>query len=83
MAMASTSDVGVNPKLPTWDGNWKTYADYRFACLLELDGCKEDEKRLLAPRLVRNLSGQAWECCLDVDRTNGLDYMLQEGETRS
>ena len=33
------------------------------------DKClKEEDKALLAPRLVRNLTGRAWECCLDIDR---------------
>ena len=68
MAASMGSGDNVNPKLPTWDGNWKSFSDFRFACLLELDGCKEEDKALSAPRLVRNLTGRAWECCLDIDR---------------
>ena len=75
------ADLGVNPKLPTWDGNWKTFTDYRLACQLELDGLKKDDQETLAPRLARNLTGKAWEACLDIDRaklkeTTGLDYLL-------
>lgn len=71
----------VNPKLPSWDGSWKSFADYKFAVELELDGCKDDDKPLLAPRLVRNLTSRAWEACLDIDRTylrkaSGVEYLL-------
>lgn len=71
----------INPKLPSWDGSWKTFTDYRFAAQLELDGCKEEEKKLLAPRLVRNLTGRAWEACLEINReelkkTTGVNYLL-------
>lgn len=71
----------LNPKLPTWDGSWKSFPDYRFSVQLEVDGCKEDERALLAPRLVRNLTGRAWEACLDIDREklrqpDGAEYLL-------
>ena len=71
----------INPKLPSWDGSWKTFTDYRFAAQLELDVCKEEEKKLLAPRLVRNLTGRAWEACLEINReelkkTTGVNYLL-------
>lgn len=70
----------VNPKLPTWNGDWKTFSDFRFACLLELDGCKEEDRCLLAPRLVRNLTDRAWECALDINREDlrkatGVEYL--------
>ena len=75
------SETGVNPKLPTWDGDWKTFTDYKLACQLEQDGLKEEEQITLAPRLARNLTGKAWEACLDIDRSklraeNGLVYLL-------
>lgn len=78
----SGADTGLNPKLPAWNGDWRTFPDYKFAALLELDGCKEDERPLLAPRLVRNLTGRAWECCLEVDRNQlktptGVEFLLE------
>ena len=80
--MSGDDSLGIiNPKLPSWNGDWRSFSDYRFAALLELDGCKPDEKVLLAPRLARNLSGRAWEACLDIDRTrlskeDGVTYLL-------
>ena len=75
------SELGVNPKLPTWDGDWRTFMDYRLACYLEYDGLKKDEQVTLAPRLTRNLTGKAWEACSSIDREKlrqegGLDYLL-------
>ena len=72
----------TNPKLPTWNGDWKTYSDFKLACFLELDGLKDDEQITLAPRLARNLTGKAWEACLDIDREKlrekkGLEYLLE------
>ncbi|CAE7390554.1 PORB, partial [Symbiodinium natans] len=80
--MATPSELGVNPKLPTWDGDWRTYADFRLACLLEKVGLKEEDQLTLAPRLARNLTGKAWEACADIDRAElrkkeGLDYLLK------
>ena len=80
--MSSIADSAINPKLPTWDGSWRTFPDYRFAAQLELDGCKTDERELLAPRLVRNLTGRAWEACQDIDRSklkhaDGVAYLLE------
>ena len=76
------ADTGINPKLPTWDGDWRTFSDYRLACQLERDGLKDDEQITLAPRLARNLTSRAWEACLDIDRSKlraegGLDYLLE------
>lgn len=81
MAASGGSGDMINPKLPSWNGDWKTFSDFKFACLLELDGCKEEEKSLLAPRLVRNLTDRAWECALDVSREDlrkptGVEYLL-------
>ena len=82
MTSAYGQDLGINPKLPTWSGDWKNFPDYRFAALLELDGCKEDERVHLAPKLVRNLSGRAWEACLEINRErlrtkDGVEYLLE------
>ena len=76
------AETGVNPKLPTWDGDWRTFADYKLACQLELDGLKEEDQVTLAPRLTRNLTGKAWEACVEVDReklwkSGGLEYILE------
>ena len=73
--------VGTNPKLPTWNGDWKTFSDFKLACYLELDGLKQEDQATLAPRLARNLTGKAWEACLDIDREKlraekGLEYLL-------
>ena len=76
------AETGVNPKLPTWDGDWRTFADYKLACQLEFDGLKEEDQVTLAPRLTRNLTGKAWEACVEVDReklrkSGGLEYLLE------
>ena len=78
--MAETPST--NPKLPTWNGDWKTFSDFKLACYLELDGLKQEEQVTLAPRLARNLTGKAWEACLDIDREKlraekGLEYLLE------
>ena len=75
------AESGINPKLPTWDGNWRTFSDYKLACQLELDGLQETDQPTLAPRLARNLTGKAWETCIELDREklrkkDGLDYLL-------
>ena len=75
-------EPSTNPKLPTWDGDWRTYADYKLMCQLESDGMKEGDWVILAPRLTRNLTGKAWEACVDIDReklkkADGLEYLLQ------
>ena len=83
--MSSSSGVpeySTNPKLPTWDGDWRSYAAYKLMCQLESDGMKEEDRATLAPRLARNLTGKAWEACVDIDReklkkADGLDYLLQ------
>ncbi|CAE7762910.1 unnamed protein product, partial [Symbiodinium pilosum] len=76
------SELGTNPKLPTWDGDWRTFSDYKLACWLEYDGLKPDDQVTLAPRLTRNLTGKAWEACADIDREKlrkekGLEYLLE------
>ena len=76
------TDAGINPKLPTWDGDWKIFSDYKLAAQLERDGMKDDDKPTLAPRLTRNFTGKAWEAWADIDReklkkADGLDYLLK------
>ena len=72
----------MNPKLPTWNGEWKSFSDYKLAVELEADGQKPDDLPYLAPRLVRNLTSRAWEACVDIDREKlkaekGYQYLLQ------
>ena len=79
---SGNQQAGINPKLPTWNGEWRTYSDYRLAVELEADGSKEEELQYLGPRLVRNLSGRAWESCIEIDREKlktkaGFEYLLQ------
>ena len=78
---ASSHEASVNPKLPTWNGEWRSFSDYKLAVELEADGQKPDLP-YLAPRLVRNLTGRAWEACVDIDREKlkaekGYQYLLQ------
>ena len=81
------ADVGLNYKLPTWNGDWKTFADYKLAVEFEADGCKPEDLPYLAPRLVRNLTGRAWEACVEVDREKlrkekGYEYLLEYLKTK-
>ena len=62
------TELGINPKLPSWDGDWRTFDDYKLACYLEFDGLKEEDQVTLAPKLTRNLVGKAWEACTEIDR---------------
>ena len=76
------TEIGTNPKLPTWDGDWRSFSDYKLACWLEHDGLKQEDQITLAPRLTRNLTGKAWEACVDIDREKlrkekGLEYLLE------
>ena len=74
--------MGTNPKLPTWNGDWKSFSDYKLAVEFEADGCKPEDLPYLAPRLVRNLTHRAWEACAEVDREQlrkkeGYSYLLK------
>ena len=88
--MAASSDqqqVTVNPKLPTWSGDWATWADYRMSVEFEQDSTAEDDLPKLGPRLVRNLTGKAWEAIGGIDRTalkkaDGVDYLLKFLESK-
>ena len=46
--MASNSGTGkedpkINPKLPTWDGTWGSWADYKLQVELEIDSTSTDD----------------------------------------
>lgn len=81
--MASSTDSVVNPKLPTWNGDWLSWQDYRLQVELEQDATSKDDLSRLAPKLVRNLTGKAWEAITDqIDRAKlktetGVDYLLK------
>jgi len=84
--MASNSGTGkedpkINPKLPTWDGTWGSWADYKLQVELEIDSTSTDDLERLGPKLVRNLTGKAWEAITDIDRKKlkhkeGVSYLL-------
>ena len=79
---ADVNDSGTSPKLPTWNGDWKSFTDYKLAVEFEADGCKPEDLPYLAPRLVRNLTHRAWESCAEVDREQlrkkeGYSYLLK------
>ena len=77
----------TNPKLPTWDGDWGSWADYRLQVELESDGSSADDLTRLGPKLVRNLTHRAWECCSEIDRSklkgeHGVAYLLEYLESK-
>lgn len=79
--MASTTNEDTNPKLPSWSGEWATFKAYELKVGLEIDGTREDERKLLGPRLAKNLVGKAWELIEEVDRAKlreetGAEYLL-------
>ena len=81
MAASGKDDSKINPKLPTWDGSWGNWTDYKLQVELEVDSTNPDDLERLAPRLVRNLTGKAWEAVTDIDRKRlkdkeGVTYML-------
>ena len=78
--MTTTSD-DVNPRLPTWNGDWTVFKNFETRVGLEIDGTKSDEKALLGPRIAKNLTGKAWEMIEDIDRAklkeeNGATFLL-------
>ena len=78
----ANAETRINPKLPSWDGDMSTWADFRLQVELEQDGTSADDLPKLGPRLVRNLTHRAWECCSEIDRTklkgeNGVSYLLE------
>ena len=59
----------------------KKHPDFVTSCNLELDGTKNDDKVLLAPRIARNLWGKAWPLARTMDREklckeDGVEYMI-------
>ena len=71
----------IDPKLPTWGGQWTGYADYVTRVELKADGTKDEELPLLGPRLASNLTGRAFDWLIDVDRQKlkekeGWSYLL-------
>ena len=82
----STAGAGdVDPKYPSWSGDWNTFTDYVLRVELRADSTKEDDLPQLGPRLAQNLTGRAFECLGDIDRTklkkgDGWSYLIQHLE---
>lgn len=71
----------INPKLPSWSGDWAAFEQYELRVSLEIDSTKKDEQCLLGPRLAKNLTGKAFELVETLDRDslkkeNGADYLI-------
>lgn len=76
-----TTGDEVNPRLPTWDGDWSSFRIYELKVGLEIDSTKKDERKLLGPRLAKNLVKKGWDLLEDVDREklrtdDGATYLL-------
>ena len=72
----------VNPRLPTWSGDWSAFQAFEFRVSLELDGTRADDRPLLGPRIAKNLVGKAWEMIEEIDRAklrekDGTEYLLK------
>ena len=72
----------INPKLPSWSGDWQGFRDYELKVGLEIDSTKQDVRILLGPKLAKNLVGKAWELVEEVDREKlrgekGAEYLLE------
>ena len=83
----ASQELHINHKLPTWNGDWLTWSDYRLQVELETDGTATDDLAKLGPRLVRNLTHKAWECCSEIDReklkkADGVEYLLSYLESK-
>jgi hypothetical protein len=46
----------VDERLPSWNGEYSTFLDYKTRVLLVKDSIKDEDLPLLAPRLPRCLS---------------------------
>lgn len=78
---------GVDNKLPSWDGDWMSFEDYKLRCTLRADATKSDELSLLGPRLAANLTNKAFDCLPDIDRESlkkpdGWKYLMKFLEER-
>ena len=72
----------IDPKLPTWDGQWQGFTDFVTRVELKADGTKDEDLPLLGPRLAANLSGRAFDWIIDVDRAKlrsdrGWAYLIE------
>ena len=85
--MSGEKAEGVDGRIPTWNGDWTTYSEYVLRCELKADSIKEEEKPLLGPRLAGNLTGRAFDCMVDIDRSqlrkeDGWRYLLEFLESK-
>ena len=81
MASSLTKDMDVDPKFPSWGGDWLAFADYSLRVELRADSTKDEDLPHLGPRLANNLVGRAFESLGDVDRqklkkADGWQYLL-------
>jgi hypothetical protein len=82
MATMGNKEDSVDFKYPTWDGDWNKWTDYQLRVELRADGLKEDDQKLLGPRLASNLTGKAFDSLAEIDREklrqpDGWQYFLR------
>lgn len=65
----AVSNEEVNPKLPSWNGDWRAFESFELRVGLEVDSTKDEDLPLLGPRLAKNLTGKAFEWVETLDRT--------------
>ncbi len=77
----AVSNEEVNPKLPSWNGDWGAFESFELRVGLEVDSTKEEDLPLLGPRLAKNLTGKAFEWVETLDRAKlkkkeGAQYLV-------
>ena len=75
----------VDPKFPSWNGDWTSFTDYTLRVELRADSTKEEDLPHLGPRLANNLTGRAFDSLGDADRSElrkkeGWQYLLRHLE---
>ena len=75
----------IDPKLPWWNGDWATFAEYTLRVELRADATKKEHLPHLGPRLATNLVGKAFEALGSLDREalrkeDGWSYLLKHLE---
>ena len=71
----------VNPKLPSWNGDWGAFESFELRVGLEIDSTKEEDLVMLGPRLAKNLTSKAFEWVETLDRSklkkkDGAQYLV-------
>ena len=72
---------GSGGHIPVWDGKPESFEDYKRGLKLLVLGTKEDERKLLGPRIAAKLVGNAWANSGNLDLTKladakGVDYLV-------